>query len=193
MVSHLVMCRRKKALGGVAPDAEQAKARAAADEQPAVRNRNSPHLGSQQYFGWVVKDENGTMSSWRPVTRRCRGSLYEPAGIPCCTWNLQGITTCTVLTKTGPQVYNIQRSFCSTPGRMQEAVLEDGAKRPQADDACFRDEVVSRDDIFPTTLVFKIGGSTTTGDLLSWFWGSAWGTYAPVTDLRRFMFFMWHS
>ena len=30
MVSHLQMCRRKKALGGAAPDAEQAEARAAA-------------------------------------------------------------------------------------------------------------------------------------------------------------------
>ena len=107
MVSHLQMCRRKKALGGAAPDDEQAEARAAAGEQPAVRHRNSPHLGSQQYFGWVVKDENGTMSSWRPVTSRCPGSIYEPVGIPCCTWNLQGTTTCIVLTKTGPQVYNI--------------------------------------------------------------------------------------
>ena len=54
MVSHLVMCRLKKALGGAAPNAEQAEARAAAGEQPAVRNRYSPHLGSQQYFGTVT-------------------------------------------------------------------------------------------------------------------------------------------
>ena len=32
-----------------------------------------------------------------------------------------------------------------------------------------------------------------TADLLSWFWGSAWGTCASVTNLCRFMFFMWHS
>ena len=32
-----------------------------------------------------------------------------------------------------------------------------------------------------------------TADLLSWPWGSTWGTCASVTDLRRFMFFMWHS
>ena len=183
----------KRPLGVLHLMLNKQRPRAAAGEQPAVRNRNSPHLGSQQYFGWVVKDENGTMSSWRPVTSRCPGSLYEPAGIPCCTWNLKGTTTCTVLTKTGPQVYNIQRYFCSTPGHMEEAVPEDGAKRPQADDPDFRDEVVSRDDVFPTTLVFKIGRTTMTGDLLSWFWGSAWGTYASVTDLRRFRFFMWHS
>ena len=149
MVSHLQMCRRKNAPGSVAPDVEQLEAPAGAGKLPGVCHCNSPHLGCQQDFGWVVKDENGTMSSWRLVTNRCPGALYEPAGVLCCTWNLHGTTTCIVLTKTGPQVYNIQRlSNYSTPGHMEQAASEAGAKHPQAYDSRFRDEVVSRMTFF---------------------------------------------
>ena len=40
---------------------------------------------------------------------------------------------------------------------MEEAASKDGAKRPQADDPRFQDEIVSRDNVPSATPVFKIG------------------------------------
>ena len=69
-------------------------------EQQRARGCHSPQLGIQQYFGWILKDENGIVSCWHPVTIRCPGAIYGPSGIPCCTWILGGYS----------DLYNLDKS-----------------------------------------------------------------------------------
>ena len=178
MVSHLVTCKR---------DQEKLKAPFVPVSRPPPRGSNCPHA----YFGWITSSYQGAASDqlWYPSTSRCPLSVNGEH--TACRWILKGTQAVTMISRTGPGTLQVQHYQCTEPSHRKP----DGniSNKVPAWHPCLREEALADPRVRPSMCVYHSQWTTMSCDLISYLWAQIAWTSSWTWDIRRNIYFCWHS